>query len=413
MDDFFKTKVGFVIGLMAAIFAFKPLIDSNADVGFVILDTKITIELAFIVVTSFLGLSVYFISLQFISSKHLKILDLISTVCYAVALTTPPTFLFLWGAIVVTSFFDNIVNSIPERNLDYVAAFLTVLFSIISANITYHSIRSQATKLSELSFRKDIYQKLNSHADSFLKGQYNSVIESLILTLKEVFIRHLKTAGIKIGSTQLANLIKLIEENQILTSEELDILKLIKGINENRLKDPSYPNEISAFMVLSFAQDITERFFDDRKKPLTFYLLHWILDNSRVVINAILVAQDNHAKDLIKLLLVAWKQRDGAAGLELGKIFKVCLLHKTKIFVETFATDKDSLEEWLAYLPHQMFTVGVSRISAEDKQDFIMLKTDILNSLNELVEHNEANEFTAIVQQIFNYIKEIEISQLN
>ena len=36
MDDFFKTKVGFTIGLLAAVFAIKPLIDANGDLGFAV-----------------------------------------------------------------------------------------------------------------------------------------------------------------------------------------------------------------------------------------------------------------------------------------------------------------------------------------------------------------------------------------
>ena len=44
MDDFFKTKVGFTIGLLAAVFAIKPLVDANSSVGFTVFEIKVTVE---------------------------------------------------------------------------------------------------------------------------------------------------------------------------------------------------------------------------------------------------------------------------------------------------------------------------------------------------------------------------------
>lgn len=96
MNDFFKTKVGFMVGLLAAAFAIQPIVDSNQQVGFIYLDFKITISHAYNSLMLCLGISVYCSSLQFATDKYFLTLDKLSNVCYSIALAIPPIYLFFW-----------------------------------------------------------------------------------------------------------------------------------------------------------------------------------------------------------------------------------------------------------------------------------------------------------------------------
>ncbi len=143
MDDFFKTKVGFTIGLLAAVFAFKPLVDSNSDVGFSIFQVKITIEYAYIFLTAFLGLAVYFISLQFASSKHVKTLDAISDACYSIALATPPVFLVFWLITISLSYVGSYASQIPSYAVNFLAGVLSSIFASVIYSFLQKSIKSK------------------------------------------------------------------------------------------------------------------------------------------------------------------------------------------------------------------------------------------------------------------------------
>jgi len=92
MNELFKTKVGFTVGLLAAAFTIEPVIDKNSDIGFVVFGAKITLQHAYHLLMSCLGLSVYFNSIQFATDKHFPLLDKISNGAYALALAIPPIY---------------------------------------------------------------------------------------------------------------------------------------------------------------------------------------------------------------------------------------------------------------------------------------------------------------------------------
>ncbi|MBC6427965.1 MAG: hypothetical protein GDA55_01845, partial [Cellvibrionales bacterium] len=96
MNDLFKVKAAFIVGLLATVFLFKPLVDSNSDFGFDIFHVKITVEHAYMFLTACLGLAVYLISLQFVSPKYFKTINSISDTCYLLALLTPLVFFVSW-----------------------------------------------------------------------------------------------------------------------------------------------------------------------------------------------------------------------------------------------------------------------------------------------------------------------------
>ena len=234
MDDFFKTKVGFTIGLLAAVFAFKPLVDSNADVGFTIFQVKITIEYAYIFLTAFLGLAVYFISLQFASTKHVRILDATSDACYSIALATPPVFLAFWFITISFSYVGAHVSQTPAFVINVLASLISAIF----ANVTY-SFLQKSIKSKFLAAEKQHEQKVDIEILARAKeltdlGMYDmSVLESSKV-VESALRRLLEKKGISVKKGTMIELVRLSEENKILSAGEINFLnEIMKKRNES------------------------------------------------------------------------------------------------------------------------------------------------------------------------------------
>lgn len=228
MNDFFKTKVGFVIGLLAAVFAFKPLVDSNAQLGFLIFNFKLTIEHAYIFLTSFLGLAVYFISLQFASSNHFKLIDSLSDGCYTIALATPLVYLLLGVLVKVTVVFEKYVNQIPVSISSTIVSLLTAIFAGILYDFLKISIKSRFSEAEKAQERVVNIDLLSRAKELFNLGIYDmSVFESAKI-VESTLRRLLETKGVAVNTANLMELIMLSQEHQLLSDVDIKVFHEIR-----------------------------------------------------------------------------------------------------------------------------------------------------------------------------------------
>lgn len=200
MDEFFKTKVGFTIGLLAAVFTIKPLIDANSDLGFLVFGQKITIECAYLFLMASLGLAVYFISLQFASQRHVGIFDKASNACYAIALATPPVYGAFWGLTVIAGFIGTLVVQIPPNILTLTSGAISGILGNYLFKFLTKSIQLKFYKAEKEEERREDLRLLARASDLFNSGMYDlsvleasKVVESLIRRLLETRESNFKT----------------------------------------------------------------------------------------------------------------------------------------------------------------------------------------------------------------------------
>ena len=130
MNDFFKTKVGFTVGLLAAAFTIQPIIQTNSDIGFLYLNFKITILHAYNLLMICLGLSVYSNSLQFATDKHFPLLDKLSNTCYSIALSIPLLYSLFWLVNLVIDNMSLIGLDISPHITHLIVGTLTGMMSV-------------------------------------------------------------------------------------------------------------------------------------------------------------------------------------------------------------------------------------------------------------------------------------------
>jgi HEPN domain-containing protein len=397
MDEFFKTKVGFTIGLLAAVFAFKPLVDSNSDIGFSIFKFKITLEYAYIALTAFLGFAVYFISLQFASSRHVKILDKISDACYSAALATPPVFLFLWVTTIVLGYIATYISQIPEGASNFLAGVLSSIFAVFTYNFLKKSIEYKFFTVEKEQERKVNLELLSRAQDLFNSGMYDmSVLESSKIV--ESLLRSLLASrGITTKHGRMLELVRLSEEHRILSNQDIKIFDEIRKKRNESVHAIDAIDRSTAERVLNISRDLISKL--DFISSFSSY--EWIERNREKVLSQFEhgdIQKCSHALDMLK---EAWRNRDGAIWLELTEFFEIALLHHPELIVFMYRDDEELLDSWLESAPVQLFTdfLGGDKNRLTNNQIIIISKLqDYIHGVQNATDRNIACKILDVIQ---------------
>ncbi|MFZ8142662.1 HEPN domain-containing protein [Alteromonas macleodii] len=405
MDDFFKTKVGFTIGLLAAVFAFKPLVDSNSNVGFSIFQVKITIEYAYIFLTAFLGLAVYFISLQFASSKHVKTLDAISDACYSIALATPPVFLAFWLITISLSYVGSYVSQIPEHAINVLAGVLSGIFANVIYTFLQKSIKSKflaAEKQHERKVDIEILARAKELADI---GMYDmSVLESSKI-VESALKRLLETRGISTKRGSMIELVRLSEQHKILSGEEINFLNEIRKKRNESVHLIDAVDKKSADRVLHISRELIAKL--DAVSSSSGY--EWLEKNRKKVVQLLREGDLQKCRQPLDMLKEAWKNRDGAVWLELTEFFEVALTSNPELIVNMFEDDEELLDSWLERADVQLFTDFVGG----EKERLTEIRMKIISQLNKYISEASSKSKCEVANKILAVIKESEVREID
>jgi HEPN domain-containing protein len=404
MDDFFKTKVGFTIGLLAAVFAFKPLVDANSDLGFSIFKIKITVEYAYLFITAFLGLAVYFISLQFASSKHVRLLDRVSDTCYSIALATPPVFIAFWLITETLSFIGQYVSQIPETLLNYLAGILTSIFATFVYHFLQKSIREKFVAAEKVKERKSDIEQLSRAQELLKSGMYDmSVLESSKV-LESIVRRLLAAKGIDTRQGHMYELVQLSAKHRILSSRELDMLNEIRTKRNESVHKMDAIDSDTASRVLSLSRELILKL--DSISTSSGY--EWLEKNRGKVLKLFKDGSLDKCDFPIRMLREAWSNRDGAIWLELSEFFEVALIHQPELIVRMFSGDEELLDSWLKSVGGQLFTDFLGG----DLERLLQVQKDIASALEIYLIAEKEPQRKHVANRILTIIKESKVCEV-
>ena len=405
MGDFFKTKVGFTIGLLAAVFAFKPLVDSNSDVGFSIFQVKITIEYAYICLTAFLGLAVYFISLQFASSKHVKTLNAISDACYSIALATPPAFLAFWFITITLGYIGSYVSQIPENAFSFLAGVLSSTIAGVIYYFLQKSIKSKFIAAEKQQKRKvdiEILARAKELADI---GMYDMSVLETSKIVESALRRLLETRGISTQRGTMIDLVKLSEEHKILSSEEINSLNEIRQKRNESVRSIDAVDKKSADRILHISRTLIEKL--DAVSSSFGY--EWLEKNRDKVIHLLKEGDLQKCRQVLNMLKDAWKNRDGAVWLEVADFFEVALISNPELIVSMFEDDQDLLDSWLESADVQLFTDFLGG----EKERLTEVRSVIISKFKNYISDTSSNSRREVANKILSVIEESEIREID
>jgi hypothetical protein len=405
MNDFFKTKVGFTIGLLAAVFAFKPLVDSNSDVGFSIFQVKITIEYAYIFLTAFLGMAVYFISLQFASSKHVKTLDAISDACYSIALATPPVYIAFWLITISLRFTGAYVSQISENSFNYLAGFLSGVLGWIIYSFLNKSIRSKFLAAEKQQERKVDMEVLTTAKRLADVGMYDmSVLESSRI-VKSALARLLTEKGVPTWKVPMIELVKLSEKHNILNSSERVVLNEINKKRNEAVHHIDIIDKVTAYRILDISKGLIVSL--DVLSSSSGY--KWLEKNRDEVIKLLKDGDIHKCRQTLNMLKEAWRNRDGAVWLHLSDIFEVALIFNPELIVIMFEDDKELLDSWLEKAEDQLFTDFLGG----QTERLIDVRNKMILQLKDYISHTKIKPRLEIATMILTKIEESKVTAIS
>ncbi|KZY40723.1 hypothetical protein A3733_23240, partial [Pseudoalteromonas shioyasakiensis] len=195
--------------------------------GFEFFEIKLTIKHAYFFLTACLGLAVYFISLQFASSKHLKLFDTISNVCYSIALATPPIFLLFWALTVMGSLVGSLITQIPPSVLSATAAFLSGFFGKNLIKLLSQTIKNKFNE-EKITKEKDEELELLARAEkAFSVGIYDMAVNESGRVVEAFLRRFLSDVKAPTGQN-FYELVQIAGEMDILSPQDIDLLNVVR-----------------------------------------------------------------------------------------------------------------------------------------------------------------------------------------
>lgn len=405
MDEFFKTKVGFTIGLLAAVFTIKPLIDANGDLGFTVFDLKITIQYAYLFLMACLGLAVYFISLQFASEKQVSILDKASNACYAVALATPPLFVIFWVLTIIANVLGKVVVQIPPNFLSPAAGIITGVLGSYLYKFLTNSIQLKFSRAEKEQERKEDLVVLVRASELFDSEMYDlSVLESSKV-IESIIKRMLDMRGVAVGNASMYKLVQLAQSNRLLSKNDIETLHEIRTKRNESVHSVGVITRETAERVLNLTRELVFKL--ELSSGSVGY--EWLENNRKNVIALFKEGDSKKCKKAVEMLKLAWINRDGAIWLEIADFFEVGLIHNPELIVGMFDGDEELLESWLECAGLQLFTDYIGG----EKDRYIESKKSILKSLKDYIRVTNNSGRLAVAKKIYQTLEAAEVREID
>src|SRR5947209_17648635 len=92
MADFIKTKLQAALALLGMLFALKPYIDDIQNVGFAVLDVRISLLHVLAGMAGLLAVSVHCYALDMLRARPFSLVERMGNSAFALAILTLPTF---------------------------------------------------------------------------------------------------------------------------------------------------------------------------------------------------------------------------------------------------------------------------------------------------------------------------------
>src|SRR5581483_1526746 len=92
MADFIKTKLQAALALLGMLFALKPYLDDVQNIGFVILDVRVTLLHALAGMAALLAVSVHCYALDMLRARPFSLVERLGNTTFALAILGLPAF---------------------------------------------------------------------------------------------------------------------------------------------------------------------------------------------------------------------------------------------------------------------------------------------------------------------------------
>lgn len=242
MNEFSKTKIGYSLALLAALFALSPLITSSS-LGFLLFSYDVSIKFVYWVFVGLLAFTVYLYALSLIKEDKLyNRLHTIGDYTYAISLLFLPSIFILFLISLITSI---ISLDILMYAVQLIAALATIISFALTVISTVKRFKRQEEKLKAEKSRIVEFALLDRAKKLSQDGMYDLTVIDLWNVIETSFNRFFEAKGISYDKKKPISFIGLIKENNLLPLSlirELAVLRDMRnksahGVTENLTKE--------------------------------------------------------------------------------------------------------------------------------------------------------------------------------
>lgn len=227
MNEFSKTKIGYSLALLAALFALSPLVNSSTF-SFALFSYGISIHLIYWIFVGLLALTVYLYALSLIKEDKLySSFHTIGNYTYAISLLFPPLVLTIFCISVFTTLLP---SKTLEIVLQIVLSAIVGVFSNLLVNKIIVRLRKNEAKQDEARAKLAEYITLETAKKLIDTDMYDLAVIELWKTINLAFKRVLKSKAIPYDEKRPMEIINAIHKNKLLPFEMINKLHQLRDL---------------------------------------------------------------------------------------------------------------------------------------------------------------------------------------
>lgn len=228
MNEFSKTKIGYSLALLAALFALSPLINSSTF-SFALFSYDISIHLIYWIFVGLLALTVYLYAISLIKEEN-KLYGKFHTIgnyIYAFSLLFPPAIFLLFGISLITSLLP---SNISENILEIIFMIITLIGIGLGTKSVALKMNDSDAKRKEEQSKWAEYVTLETAKKLIDTDMYDLAVIELWKTINLAFKRVLKSKAIPYDEKRPMEIIHAIHKNKLLPSEIINRLHELRDL---------------------------------------------------------------------------------------------------------------------------------------------------------------------------------------
>ncbi|WP_421902937.1 DUF4145 domain-containing protein [Maridesulfovibrio sp.] len=402
LEESFKTKVGFIISLLAVVFTIKPFVDAYSNVGFIFLNFEITLAYAYYFFAACLALSVYCISLHFLLERY-EIIRTLANKFYALALSTPPIFCFLWIITITINWISGFISHVPTEWLHLISGFISGLTAAIAGLKLTYNFNNRLTKIDRTQDRKERLEKLAEAHKLFKSEMYDfAVIEAFKVV--ELTVQRLAEAYGIPPSRNLNLLLNEFVARNIIDSNDLNLLNQIR-INRNQSVHTANPTDKStAEHILNISKTLITK-LDSTPNAKAF---SWLMYNRDKTISLFKEGNLGKCKESLDKLSTAWEEKDGTVASEIAIFFETALINSPHLVINIFEAKGQEFDFWLDNIEYMFFTDFIGGQTTTLRKN----KNEMIQSIENYITHCNNEHHISMAQRILSSIKQANIKEI-
>ena len=237
MNDFAKTKMAFVVALLAVLFTLSPLMSDVGKSGIHFLGVYLQIRYAYYLCSAFLALAAYFYGLE-LFKQSVWFAQRAGNFMYALAVLAPPAYLALLLIGLAGKWFRPLIKSDAiDNGIQLVCAILVGVLLFIAYRVLRAGLRDK-DRSSSITQLRDEETTLVSKAGGLLEaGLYDLVLVEAIRAVETALRRLLISRNVPRSRGSIKELLEAAEAHKIISRETCDYVHDLRVLRNEVLHE--------------------------------------------------------------------------------------------------------------------------------------------------------------------------------